>query len=506
MLTSLGTPFNEQSSSPWSDGTHLSVQGGPLSADISRYQDLSAELRTLLFTATRECTPEPSFGDSSTVPTVSPQPSNRANQLTTWDRQRHRHDRYAHNVTHLTRGTQLLDEMQLSLHIRRWIKECAPWLDMFDRTQTFGVQVPCLAKNSPPVFFSMLALSARQSERSSGATRSLKSIELYSEAIAAMSAAFDPSDACILLSACILCVLEMMSASPQEWSRHLEGCAALFSAAGIHGISGGLPQAVFWCYARMDLCSAIMSDGVASTVFPLAEWFPVSALRSICDEESIMAAIRTKHPNSPDMHANYMVFLAAQVCDLQARYTRYSEGRVDIVPPSDEEYQIVIAWQSLWEDLQSWFQSRPAGMLPIKIVVDSQPFPRAFYGHFAAISSNQLYHTACILMLELQQDMHREETVVSGKRTIVWHARHVVGISLANPHKGCMNNAIQPLFIAGRRFTHRAEQLIVVGLLEAIEANSGWAARWRIPDLETAWGYPHGTFSHRVNATSAGTA
>ncbi|KAK9311633.1 hypothetical protein V1524DRAFT_441835 [Lipomyces starkeyi] len=52
----------------------------------------------------------------------------------------------------------------------------------------------------------------------------------------------------------------MMSSSPQDWRHHLEGCAAMFSSAGIHGFSGDLGQTLFWCFARMDLASAVIGE------------------------------------------------------------------------------------------------------------------------------------------------------------------------------------------------------------------------------------------------------
>jgi hypothetical protein len=37
------------------------------------------------------------------------------------------------------------------------------------------------------------------------------------------------------------------------WRRHLDGCACLIQSLGINGFSGGLEQALFWCFARMGL-------------------------------------------------------------------------------------------------------------------------------------------------------------------------------------------------------------------------------------------------------------
>jgi hypothetical protein len=52
-----------------------------------------------------------------------------------------------------------------------------------------------------------------------------------------------------------------------------------------------------------------------------------------------------------------------------------------------------------------------------------------------------------------------------------------------------LNNAIQPLWIAGRLFSHVSEHGIIIDIIRKIEAETGWGACWRIRDLELAWGY-----------------
>ncbi len=135
-------------------------------------------------------------------------------------------------------------------------------------------------------------------------------------------------------------------------------------------------------------------------------------------------------------------------------------------------------------------------MTPVKSSTNSNAsrFQSIFFAHWATISSNQLYHTACILMLEMK-DIDTTSARSDELYSTLWYVCRVVGISLTNPHPGCINNAIQPLFVAGKLFTHREEQRIIVKLIDSIEARTGWGSRWRIKDLEAAWGYRRGTFT-----------
>ena len=131
---------------------------------------------------------------------------------------------------------------------------------MFDSDRAFGMQVPSLARESPALLYAILALSARQLERKEGRKESFDSLELYQEAIRLLAPHLQNRDLESIPICVVLCCLEMMSASAQDWRKHLEGCAALFSTFGVNGFSGGLLQAVFWCYARMGKSRILITD------------------------------------------------------------------------------------------------------------------------------------------------------------------------------------------------------------------------------------------------------
>lgn len=183
------------------------------------------------------------------------------------------------------------------------------------------------------------------------------------------------------------------------------------------------------------------------------------------------------------MYANYAVYLCAKVCELVANRTKYTELGEDNGCSLEVFTE---CWQYLYDDLQNWIVDRPAELLPVE-TLNTRPFPRVLYVHWAAISSNQLYHTASIILLETMPKS-LESSLESGGSTLR-HAMLICGISLTNPHQGCLNNALQPLWIAGRLLTHRAEHALIVNLIREIENSTGWATCWRIPDLESAWGY-----------------
>lgn len=492
-----------------------------------RFLELQEELRSILFTGVQSLVPSRAESPDATEeePGIRQQPSPKSFDLS---------------------RTSIPLKRKIE-YLKIWTSECAPWLDMFDASRHFGIQAPIMAQTSPALLYGILALSARQLERKRCLEGSYDSLQLYQESISLLAPILEAKDPNVLITACILCCLEMMSVSPRDWRKHVEGCAALFESFNVNGFSGGLLQAVFWCYARMDLCGAIISDGAESTVLPITKWvtlapgeivdkaFPngdhqqqgnyrgnhggrsdlspgfAGLSRSATwdrddirepsarlatdqeEDESIRQAFLSKGRLVPDMHANYAVYLCAKTCDLVCRRTRYLElSEYNNCHGASFNAQ----WTQLWDDLQNWWSQRPPEMLPIQPTSTErasggehgQLFPEIFFAHWAAISGNQLYHTACIMMLEIKPADLKLQSLQSCESP-VWHARRVCGISLTNPHRGCLNNAVQPLFVAGKLLSHRSEHIAIVKLVRHIEETTGWGACWRLKDLERAWGY-----------------
>lgn len=477
------TSYNVTSSPFYDAGVFLSPESLTTIDEYAanpQFLGLQEELRSILFTgvaslaSSRRATPEPL--ETSNLVERTP------------------------IVQRLNLGGSSIPTKRLIMYLKNWATECAPWLDMFDESRQFGIQVPIIAQNSPALLYSMLALSARQIERKRGIQGSHDSLQLYQESIGLLTPILQAKDPNVLVTVCILCCLEMMSVSPRDWKRHIDGCAALFDSYDVNGFSGGLLQGVFWCYARMDLCAAIISDGAERTVLPIQKW--VSMSHGICsskeqEEEMIKAAFLQKSSEVPDMHANWAVYLSAKACDLVYRRTRYLE--LDEEDNYDSR-PFDVQWHRLWDELQCWAANRGSAMLPIDTIgakEEQQLFPEIFFSHWAAISGNQLYHTTCILMLEIRSSEISMELSLS-EYSAVWHARRICGISMTNPHRGCLNNAIQTLYVAGKLLSHRSEHLAIARLIKNIEMTTGWGTMWRLKDLERVWGYTPGEMSNAV--------
>ncbi|KAJ5371777.1 Protein of unknown function DUF3468 [Penicillium concentricum] len=440
-----------------------------------RFLELQEELRCVLFSAVASLEPANYTSPAPLEPAEGPQP---------------RPPRQSLDFTRVLS----IPKIRLIFYLKNWITECAPYLDKFDEARHFGVHIPILAQGSPALFYAILAFSARQTERKACLDKAYDSLELYQESIRLLAPLLQAKDPNVLVTVCILAVMELMSVSPRDWRRHVEGCAALFDSFNVNGLSGGHLQAVFWCYARMELCGAIISNGAESTVLPLDKWVPAmpQASSKEAQEDIIRDSFCEKGHVSADMHANWAVYLCAKTCDLSCRRTRFLE----LGEASDDPRPFSEQWSRLWEELQYWLEQRPPAMLPIKTtgMGSGHIFPEILFAHWAAISGNQLYHAASIMMLDMRP-VERGPPPAKPHFSAIWHARRVCGISLTNPHSGNLINAIQPLYIAGKLLSHHSEHVEVAKLFKIIERSTGWGALWRLKDLERAWGYEPGEIS-----------
>ncbi|KXS98488.1 hypothetical protein AC578_2603 [Pseudocercospora eumusae] len=360
--------------------------------------------------------------------------------------------------------------------LQNYINEVAPWLDKFDVHRHFELVLPMLAKRHSHLRYSILALSARQIELKARRRDHSCSLALYQHAIHLLSPLLQYRTTEILCSCVVLCVLEMMSCSPKAWRRHLDGCAALIQALGISGGCGGLEQALFWCFARMDICGGLISS--ERTLIPLANWMGGGNI--VQDVNMLM----NLHKNF-DMYANHIVYLTAQVVDLLCSSGKWEQRHRNPTHRMDAS-EYLHQWTRLFELLDRWYNDRPEEMKVLLHIMDeSKPFPTLLYGNGPAVSGNQMYHTAALLMLK-----YKPSGVQFAKKpqSILWHARQICAISISNDNHACWTNCVQPLWIAGQQMSHGSEHRAIIAILARIERELGWATQWRQDDLREYWG------------------
>ncbi|GKZ19374.1 hypothetical protein AbraIFM66951_010984 [Aspergillus brasiliensis] len=352
---------------------------------------------------------------------------------------------------------------------QNYLNEICLWLDMFDNHRHFASTFPQMAKSSPHLRYSILALSARQMERQQNKKSQSESLLLYQEAIHQLLPELEQKTTPVIASCVILCVLEMLSCNPKEWRRHLDGCAYLIQAAEINGFSGKEEQALFWCFARMDVCGGLISE--EETIIPIHHWIP----RDMTSTEASQLFLAS-NMTTFDTYANYTVFLCAQT--LGVLFGGSSQLPASCVschylssPGEGESY--VQRWQRLFDDVEQWYENRPNQMKPIFVLTaggktmgsgggnGERPFPTVLYGNGAATKA---------------------------KDSILATATEIGAVARAANLRYFRIEYTPPLWLAGKVMSHHSEHTAIIETLTRIERETGWATAWRVEDLKEFWG------------------
>ncbi|PNY24583.1 Uncharacterized protein TCAP_05453 [Tolypocladium capitatum] len=190
----------------------------------------------------------------------------------------------------------------------------------------------------------------------------------------------------------------------------------------------------------------------------------------------------------------------------------------DFALPADQRFplgvtqeQLLDRWSILDMELRKWLGSLPS-TFEIKARTgisqdsssDDQSGPpslqQVWYELPICSATIQAYHMVRILILtnKPQESTAIRSTLSARFRyyrkvqdAVLWHAREICGISLANPPDSVRLHSVLPLFVAGQVFYNPREQNVVMELLSSIEEDLGWATEHHRERLFTEWAKEH---------------
>lgn len=153
-------------------------------------------------------------------------------------------------------------------------------------------------------------------------------------------------------------------------------------------------------------------------------------------------------------------------------------------------------WMQLAEELDNWYQGRPQGFQPmLELEVDKEiesvkGFPVVLFANGAGLLSNQLYHTAMLLLLHSRPRTARMTDFRSATMSPLWHAQRICSIALHNERRECWDPCLLASFLtAARRMTHEIQQQEIIRGLSSIREITGWDVEDMLHDLEETWGF-----------------
>ena len=157
------------------------------------------------------------------------------------------------------------------------------------------------------------------------------------------------------------------------------------------------------------------------------------------------------------------------------------------------QYPPLHTWMHLVEELENWYQERPQGFQPmLELGQDGldQSFPIVLFANGAGAFSNQLYHTAMLLLLHNRPRTARTTDFHSARMSPLWHAHRICSIALNNDRRECWDPCLLASFLlAARRMTHETQQQDIVLGLNQVRSVTGWDVGNVLHDLQEEWGF-----------------
>lgn len=367
--------------------------------------------------------------------------------------------------------TSVIDLHSDLFYLDRYCHVIGPWFDLFDQERNFSLVVPHLSLEHPTLRLSLLACASRQHHLTASSNVNT-TLTYYDEALQMLTASMrdqsTSSSAAIFASCLFLAHCEMIGARTQDWHLHISGTYSLIKTHGWHGQSGGLGQACFWVYCRMDLLSS------------LATGEPTRL------DTSLWAQISPALPSDWTINtwANYAVFLLAQVHNFLCKIRRTFS-----FTPS-----LFAEWQALGNSIDAHDQNQPTIFRPLVSLPPSghDLFPSNFYISEAVSAAIQIFDLARLLLILCRPEREHLERMArfqTQSDIAAVYLDRIVANSVVNRHDVNWATAVQLLSSAGYAIAGWRKRKAVLECLVDIQSRTGWNTRDNVTGLLEWWGW-----------------
>ena len=371
-----------------------------------------------------------------------------------------------------------------AFYLDRYCYRLGPWFDLFDVKKHFSLVLPHLSLSHPLLHLSLLACAAKQYYLSNLGESADTALLYYDQALRMLTVSLSEASECsspaVLVSCVLLATCEMIGDCYQNWYLHVEGCYSLLTTHGWHGCCGGIPEACFWVYCRMDILSSLAT--AKPTQLDTTLWLP---------SEDALAPTSESDDWSADAWANYSVLLIAQVHNFLCKV----RGEVFYkLPPS-----LLEEWKRLNDRVDAHERRQPLQFKPLTVLdvhTHENPggalFPCVRYNCESACTANQLMDLAHLLLILARPESSRRDRAArfeAEANAFMTYVRRVVANSINNRHELNWVCAVQPLSSAGLGLTEWTERKALLKCLKDIHLLTGWNTRENIKGLLAWWGW-----------------
>ncbi|KAM0328752.1 hypothetical protein ACHAQA_005165 [Verticillium albo-atrum] len=328
-------------------------------------------------------------------------------------------------------ATAKISQDRLLQLLRHYRYQVAPWLDICDMGQAFGLVVPRLAMESEGALYALLSLAAvSQQADPRTQTSDVEYLGALAEASFMRQHGFDPfNDTDLTLVA-----------------------LANLGTALVNGTTVSIPEQLNYPATPTQWETSVIAD----TLF---------------------------------QYAVEPLLLCAQVVNFGACAFPAQASTIGGAPQSP-----VKRWTMISDALSTWYANRPQEFRPmIEMEIDESLFPVVLFTNGAAVFANQLYHTAMLLLLQNRPRTLAAGPRKAPAMSPLWHAQRVCGIAVNNDRRDSWDLClVASLYRAAQRMTYEPQQLAILGCFEKIKAVTGWDVNSFVEKVREDWGLVSG--------------
>ncbi|KAI0132630.1 hypothetical protein BJ170DRAFT_614724 [Xylariales sp. AK1849] len=390
-------------------------------------------------------------------------------------------------------GRSSLSDDEVGL-LKYYSHHVAPWLDVYDQSQTFRHLITQLAMTSPIVLEGILQLSAVFSGRSIKMVQRRGVGALHLQAMSRLPGA-EPtfSDLRLLAGFVLVRTLLFVEAVPDTWEHSFRGDRPSFDFNRFDLNHTAQRQIWLSClalisrleiaYSLMNQTAPVMVPELTHQTLSLSKMYESSVGQtqkildaSLCCLGLLAEVMNLCHPASEAQND-----------------AAHSQAAVSTLIGASR----VARWKKLFHELWAWQVNRPP---ELQQLMESEgheaAFPTVIFTSGAGISSNTLCHTAMFLLLSNRPqsislaEWHSKSDLDAAQLSPLWHARRVCGIALnSDPeHTHCWDPCTIAAFsLVARRMTHLSQQDDIIACLSRVKV-AGWHIDGLVQKLRDEWG------------------
>ncbi|OGM48484.1 hypothetical protein ABOM_002525 [Aspergillus bombycis] len=366
--------------------------------------------------------------------------------------------------------------------LRHYRYHVATWLDICDLRHPFGINVIQMAASSEKLLSAVLVLSETCIiQRGHWNRGGLEQLALRKSNQLDQLDCDHPDSTELILLYLLEDVRCLVTDVPKAWVDWVNKGIPFVNHLVEHAYSKNIESTAYWMFLRIDLGVALANDIPLRIPLPM---LPIPSLSLLSRTEDVCE--RVSH------YTNAVLWLcgkALALCHQEA-----------MPHPLATSHEVTENWLQAFGELEQWQHLRPLEFEPMveidardQVLNQGSEFPLLLFANGAGTFSNQIYHTAMLLLLQCKPRTallnHPQSPVLSP----LWHAYRICGIALNNDTRESWDPCLlASLLLAAKHMTHESQQQEILQGFDRIREITGWGTGEYLSHLQEEWSFLDG--------------